>query len=229
LTGCRRSWGASFQGRAHAGRPLLVEGGLDWKPLSLSPKDMDFAESRAAAAREIALAFGVPPMMLGLQVSGKNGRQHLRQLRGGQPQLLAADGAAACVANGGEPGALAGADGAGWGGCGCAAADALRRAAGPRDALVVPARRHGRVLTSTAPAVSALRLVTARGDRCASMCSKKWMIRLFASMTSNGGRSYSSRTGSGDCAGGQVKVADWEPDYSDGNLTRPLRCPRHEL
>ena len=38
---------ASFQGRANAGRPLLLEGGLDWKPLSLSPKDMDFAESKA--------------------------------------------------------------------------------------------------------------------------------------------------------------------------------------
>ncbi len=56
----------SFQGARNAGRPLLLEGGLDWKPLSLSPKDMDFIEAKAAAAREIALAFGVPPMLLGL-------------------------------------------------------------------------------------------------------------------------------------------------------------------
>ncbi len=56
----------SFQGAGNAGRPLLLEGGLDWKPLSLSPKDMDFLEAKAAAAREIALAFGVPPMLLGL-------------------------------------------------------------------------------------------------------------------------------------------------------------------
>ena len=55
-----------FPGRANAGRPLLLEGGLDWKPMSLSPKDMDFVEAKAAAAREIALAFGVPPMLLGL-------------------------------------------------------------------------------------------------------------------------------------------------------------------
>ncbi|MCP8937792.1 phage portal protein [Alsobacter sp. SYSU M60028] len=57
---------AGFQGAANAGRPLLLEGGLDWKPLSMSPKDMDFIEARAAAAREIALAFGVPPPLLGL-------------------------------------------------------------------------------------------------------------------------------------------------------------------
>lgn len=56
----------SFQGSRNAGRPLLLEGGLDWKPLSLSPKEMDFIEAKAAAAREIALAFGVPPLLLGL-------------------------------------------------------------------------------------------------------------------------------------------------------------------
>ena len=56
----------SFQGARNAGRPLLLEGGLDWKSLSLSPKDMDFVEARAAAARDIALAFGVPPMLLGI-------------------------------------------------------------------------------------------------------------------------------------------------------------------
>lgn len=57
---------ANFQGTGNAGRPLLLEGGLDWKPLSLSPKEMDFVEAKAAAAREIALAFGVPPLLLGL-------------------------------------------------------------------------------------------------------------------------------------------------------------------
>ena len=45
---------------------MLLEGGLDWKAMSLSPSDMDFATLKAAAARDIALAFGVPPMLLGL-------------------------------------------------------------------------------------------------------------------------------------------------------------------
>src|SRR5690606_31311928 len=36
----------NFSGSANAGRPLLLEGGLDWRPLSLSPKDMDFLEAR---------------------------------------------------------------------------------------------------------------------------------------------------------------------------------------
>ncbi|TCP33600.1 phage portal protein [Sphingomonas sp. BK235] len=57
---------AGFAGASNAGRPLLLEGGLTWQPLSLTPADMDFAGTKAAAAREIALAFGVPPMLLGL-------------------------------------------------------------------------------------------------------------------------------------------------------------------
>ncbi len=56
----------TFQGARNAGRPLLLEGGLDWKAMSLSPRDMDFIEAKHAAAREIALAIGVPPMLLGI-------------------------------------------------------------------------------------------------------------------------------------------------------------------
>jgi len=56
----------SHTGVNQAGRPMLLEGGLDWKAMSLSPSDMDFIEARREAAREIALAFGVPPMLLGI-------------------------------------------------------------------------------------------------------------------------------------------------------------------
>ncbi|HEU0222348.1 MAG TPA: phage portal protein, partial [Paracoccaceae bacterium] len=53
-------------GAINAGRPMLLEGGLDWKPMGFSPSDMEFHRTKEAAAREIALAFGVPPMLLGL-------------------------------------------------------------------------------------------------------------------------------------------------------------------
>ena len=57
---------ANHQGARNAGRPMLLEGGLDWKPMGFSPSDMEFHETKMAAAREIALAFGVPPMLLGI-------------------------------------------------------------------------------------------------------------------------------------------------------------------
>ncbi|MGB0903124.1 phage portal protein [Halocynthiibacter sp.] len=54
------------QGAANAGRPMLLEGGLDWKPMGFSPSDMEFQKTKEAAAREISVAFGVPPMLLGI-------------------------------------------------------------------------------------------------------------------------------------------------------------------
>jgi HK97 family phage portal protein len=56
----------AYQGAGNAGRPMVLEGGLDWKSMSYTPADMDFATTRDVAAREIALAFGIPPMLLGI-------------------------------------------------------------------------------------------------------------------------------------------------------------------
>ena len=55
-----------FSGSRNAGRPLLLEGGLDWKEMSFNPKDMDWLNGRNTNAREIAFAFGVPPQLLGI-------------------------------------------------------------------------------------------------------------------------------------------------------------------
>lgn len=55
-----------YQGGANAGRPMLLEGGLDWKEMGLSPTDMGVIDSKNSAARDISLAFGVPPQLLGI-------------------------------------------------------------------------------------------------------------------------------------------------------------------
>lgn len=62
----RAELASAFSGQANAGRPMLLEGGLKWQAMALTPADMDFATLKAAAARDIALAFGVPPMLIGL-------------------------------------------------------------------------------------------------------------------------------------------------------------------
>jgi HK97 family phage portal protein len=56
----------SFQGSRNAGKPLVLEGGLNWKQMSLAPKDMDWLNAKDTSARDIARAFGVPPMLLGI-------------------------------------------------------------------------------------------------------------------------------------------------------------------
>ncbi len=55
-----------FAGSMNAGRPLLLDGGLKWQSLALSPAEMDFVALKESAARDIALAFGVPPVLVGL-------------------------------------------------------------------------------------------------------------------------------------------------------------------
>ena len=57
---------SEFSGSGNAGRPLLLEGGLKWQAMSLTPADMDFVALKEGAARDIALAFGVPPVLVGL-------------------------------------------------------------------------------------------------------------------------------------------------------------------
>ncbi len=69
----------THSGPANAGRPILLEGGLDWKEMSLSPKDMDFINSKNSSARDIALAFGVPPQLLG--IPGDNTYSNMAEAR----------------------------------------------------------------------------------------------------------------------------------------------------
>lgn len=68
-----------YSGASNSGKPLLLEGGLDWREMSISPKDMDFIESKNSAAREIALAFGVPPQLLG--INGDNTYSNMQEAR----------------------------------------------------------------------------------------------------------------------------------------------------
>ena len=68
-----------FSGAMNAGRPLLLEGGLEWKEMSLSPRDMDFISVKNSSARDIALAFGVAPQLLG--IPGDNTFANLKEAR----------------------------------------------------------------------------------------------------------------------------------------------------
>ena len=70
---------AQYSGARNAGRPMLLDGGLSWREMSLSPKDMEFLDARHAAARDIALAFGVPPQLLG--IPGDNTYANYREAR----------------------------------------------------------------------------------------------------------------------------------------------------
>ncbi len=68
-----------FSGSENAGKPLLLEGGLDWKEISLTPKEMDFLEMKHSTARDIALSFGVPSQLIG--IPGDNTYSNMSEAR----------------------------------------------------------------------------------------------------------------------------------------------------
>lgn len=61
------SWLESHQGLASAHKPAILQGGVKWHSMTLTPGDVDFITSRKWELSEIARYFGVPPHMLGDQ------------------------------------------------------------------------------------------------------------------------------------------------------------------
>lgn len=58
-----------YEGGRNAGKILLLEGNFEWKEMGLSPKDLDFISGKELSAKEIALAFGVPSILIGSMTS----------------------------------------------------------------------------------------------------------------------------------------------------------------
>lgn len=56
---------AEKAGAGNAGKPMILEGGTDWKPFTINPEDAQMLESRAFSVEEICRFFGVPPHMVG--------------------------------------------------------------------------------------------------------------------------------------------------------------------
>ena len=60
-----KALGDKFVGSVNAGRPMLLEAGVTWQPLTINPEDAQMLQSRAFSVEEVARLFGVPPHMIG--------------------------------------------------------------------------------------------------------------------------------------------------------------------
>ncbi len=68
-----------YSGAGNAGRPILLEGGLDWKEMGLSAVDQDWLNGKHTTARDIAMVFGMPAQMLG--IPGDNTHKNMEEAR----------------------------------------------------------------------------------------------------------------------------------------------------
>lgn len=56
----------NIKGKDNAGKDLILDGGLEYERISLTPAEMDWLEGKVSSAREICTALGVPPQIIGL-------------------------------------------------------------------------------------------------------------------------------------------------------------------
>lgn len=57
--------GSKYAGARNAGRPMLLNNGLKWQQISMSPEDAQMLETRGFNVEEICRVFGIPPHMIG--------------------------------------------------------------------------------------------------------------------------------------------------------------------
>ena len=60
------AWKQMHQGTRNSHKIAILEGGLDWKALGISQKDMDFIQQKKMTREDIMGVFGVPPAMVGV-------------------------------------------------------------------------------------------------------------------------------------------------------------------
>ena len=54
-----------FSGAVNVGRPMVLEGGVTYQPLTLKPEDAQMLETQRYSVEEVCRFFGVPPHMVG--------------------------------------------------------------------------------------------------------------------------------------------------------------------
>jgi len=61
----RKSFEQAFSGSSNAARALILEQGVKWRQISVSPEDAEFLASRRFTVEELCRIFGVPPVIAG--------------------------------------------------------------------------------------------------------------------------------------------------------------------
>ena len=78
-TRLKNEFAQNYSGSHNGRKPLILEGGLMWQQISLSPQEMDFINSKNVSAVELCFVYGVPPEMAGLGVKTYNNYKEARQ------------------------------------------------------------------------------------------------------------------------------------------------------
>ncbi|MGI1801830.1 phage portal protein [Priestia sp. TRN 1309] len=64
INNLRESWTSLYRGSKNTGKTIILEEGMDYHPLSLSPDKMQMVESQKAIVSEVARIFSIPESMI---------------------------------------------------------------------------------------------------------------------------------------------------------------------
>jgi len=67
-----------YSGTANSGKPLLLDGGLEWQPMNMSNKDMDFLDGIKFDSKSIIRNIKIPLTLVGEQTTTFNGYPEAR-------------------------------------------------------------------------------------------------------------------------------------------------------
>ena len=70
-----RSWKSAYQGSKNAGKTVVLEDGMDYKPVSLNPNELDLSTSKNSTLSDIARIFGIPESMLNADANKYNSNE----------------------------------------------------------------------------------------------------------------------------------------------------------
>ena len=70
-----KSWRSAYQGGKNAGKTVVLEDGMDYKPVSLNPNELDLSTSKNSTLSDIARIFGIPESMLNADANKYNSNE----------------------------------------------------------------------------------------------------------------------------------------------------------
>lgn len=70
-----KSWRSAYQGQKNAGKTVVLEEGMEYKPVSLNPNELDLSTSKNSTLSDIARIFGIPESMLNADANKYNSNE----------------------------------------------------------------------------------------------------------------------------------------------------------
>lgn len=75
LKNIKESWNATYKGGSNAGKTVVLEDGLQYKPVSLNPNELDLTSSKKGVLSDIARIFGIPESMINADANKYNSNE----------------------------------------------------------------------------------------------------------------------------------------------------------